>query len=183
MFIKAVLVILFFSSSGFSWTPRDQKLYSTRHFIELNHLLIMQNKTKLVGKIQAQEHDLAGCRQLNRGHGGIDSVILCIKFLKREEELNLFTPGRKKLISDINILCPSLLTQPGSLKKLIEAHIFNSKVDMWNQCNTSAWRQVYLTVYANFEADPVAALAFVHKAEANLAPNTFWSEKTHKIFN
>src|ERR1700733_9928325 len=120
----------------------------------------MQNKGKLLGKILAQEHDLAGCRQLNRGRGGIEAMILCIKFLDRESELKLFTPGRKKLISDINILCPTLLTQPGSLKKLIEAKVFNSRDNLWGQCNTSAWRQVYLTVYANFEADPVAALAF-----------------------
>ncbi len=183
MVLKATIWLLFLSNLGFSWTPRDQKLYLTRHFIELNHLLIMQNKTKLVEKIQAQEHDLAGCRQLNRGHGGIDSMILCIKFLKRESELGLFTAGRKKLITDINILCPTLLTQSGSLRKLIEANIFSPQAGVWGQCNTSAWRQVYLTVYANFEADPVAALAFVHKADANLAPNTFWSTKTHKIFN
>jgi len=142
----------------------------------------MQNKLNLLGKIQAQEHDLVGCWKLNRGRGGIESMILCIRFLDRETELKLSTPGRQKLISDINILCPSLLIQPGNLKKLIEAGIFKSKIAPWGECNTSAWRQVYLTVYANFEADPVAALSFVHKAESNLAPNSLWSTKTHKIF-
>jgi len=187
--LKGTFILLYSSlvfGSSPSWTPHAQKLYSSRHFIELGHILVMQNKLDLIKKVRAQERDLAGCRSLNRGYGGMDSMILCMRFLDRENELKLYTPGRKKLISDINILCPTLLAYPESLKNLLEAKVFVGKppevLAQWRQCSDFAWRQVYLTVYANFDADPVGSLALVHKAQSNLTPNSFWSDKAMKVF-
>jgi hypothetical protein len=174
---------LYFSSSGHSsWSSSDQNLYINRHFLELEHRMVMQNKVKLIKDLRNQEKDLEGCRSLHEGRGGVRAMIACIRFIDREETLGFKSPGTKGLIKDINILCRQLVTIPGNTEKMIVSGTFNNIYrKRWSSCEDLAWQQVYLTAYANFNADPVGTLAFVRSAEINLKGNSPWIDKTLRI--
>src|SRR4051812_108904 len=111
------LFIIFFifpnkSPCALDWSAKDRSLYNSRHFLELTHLLIMQKREGLRKKMTLQEKDLAGCRSIHRGHGGVYSLVACMRFVDREDEMGLFTTGRKQVISDLNLLCQTLATKP-----------------------------------------------------------------------
>ncbi len=166
----------------FFWTPHDRKLYEDRHFIELEHRLVMVNGFQLLKKIQKQEADLAGCRELHHGRGGITAVIKCMDFINREEELGLFTRHRLNLVGDISILCGSILSSSNEIDKLIVAgSLRRGRASLWQKCNDLAWRQVYLTTYANFDARPIETLAFFRRAELGLRPESPWAQKTKRL--
>ena len=177
MKILLLIIFLIWAVGAQAWTKREQGLYTQRRFIELIHLSIMKNKISLKDKLLKQEQDLKGCKMMEEGHGGLESLIKCVSFLNRENDIKLFTPGRGKVISDINILCGKILPQGGSVSKVIENKGFFDHV-LWGPCIDTVWQQVYLTVYANFDADPLGALALFRKASTNLNRQSSWYKKT-----
>jgi hypothetical protein len=166
MILKLLLQIILASSISLAWTSHDKDLYNKRHFIELAHLLVMQKSASLAKLILKQELDLDGCRKMHRGTGGVEGLLECVRFINRENELKLKSPGRSTLISDINLLCGRYVSQQDKLLKILEGKIFNQK--NWIKCSEFTWQQVYLTVYANFDADPTGSLGILRLAQASL---------------
>jgi hypothetical protein len=140
----------------------------------------MQKKPSLARDILRQESDLKGCRQIHRGKGDTESLLECVRFINREEALGLQSPKRSSLISDINILCGRYVSQADNLPKILEFKIFNQK--NWVKCTEYTWEQVYLTVYANFDANPSASLGLLHQAQESLGTRSHWATKTLSLF-
>ena len=168
------------SSVSFAWSAHDQSLYDQRRFIELTHVLVMQKKLGLAKKILEQEKDLSGCRQIHAGFGNLLSLLDCVHFINREDELKLKSSKRTSLLSDINVLCGKFASRPESLTKILGSKIFMAK--HWVKCREFTWRQVYLTVYANFDADPVGSLGLLRKAQEALGSRSPWAIKALSLF-
>jgi hypothetical protein len=177
-----VMTFIFaFTTTALCWTPRDKLLYNRRHFIELAHLLVMQKKASLAKKIMEQEKDLSGCRDLRRGSSDLESLLSCASFINRENDLGMKSPKRFSLIADINILCARYVSKPNKLVRIIESKVFGSRT--WAKCAEFTWQQVYLTVYANFDAAPASSLGLLRQAQASLGPYSFWAKKTQALFD
>ena len=177
------MLILIFSGNTFGTSFSDQEIlaYRNRNFVLLKHLLIFDHKDQFLAEFRGQERDLAGCREIHHGNGGLSAVLECMAFLNREKKLGLAHEGAQALVRDINILCRQLADQPQSLKKLLNHRYWGRGERDWGPCIEESWRQVYLTAYANFDADPVSVMALVRRAQEVLPPETSWASKVRAL--
>ncbi len=178
--LTLVIWILFqfsFGEASIHWNSEDKGQYMLRQFIELQHKLLERGAATMAAKISSQDKDLAGCRATRSGTGQIQSVIQCMKFIDREEEIAIYSPGRKQMIGDLNILCQKLVKDVDSLERIIKSMVLKGGKAKWQPCRQAAWQQVYLTAYANFEAHPMRTLSFVRKAQVSLQTNSIWATK------
>jgi hypothetical protein len=177
------LLILIFSVHAMAgpvsvWTAGERKAYLNRHFIELEMLFIERGLKTDAVKIRAQAFDLEGCRSLHRGTGGASALVRCVRFIERERELPLTSPGIRALTEDINSLCRGLIGQEGVLRMIIKSSAFKGASSIWAPCLEASWEQVYLAAYAGFESDPVRVLALVRQAQSVLPSESVWKRKT-----
>jgi len=168
------------------WAPNERRAYSSREFITLEHLLVARHQIEKAEKVLMQDRDLSGCRALHHGAGGGQAALSCLAFLNREDDLGLTSPSSRVLVSDLNILCKKLAGDPQVLEKLISNGAFGlsqRQYRKWEPCIEETWRQVYLTAYANFDADPVAVLSLFRQAREALPPKKQWIRKINRLMS
>jgi hypothetical protein len=182
--LLGLFVIVFLASKNgvaTPWLKEEIQDYSQRSFITLEHLLISRHEFLKAHQMQSQADDLAGCRALHHGAGGISAVIQCMSFMNREMLMGIQLPSSNGIVRDINILCEKLAQEPVSLKSLVGAQVFKLKTQIWKPCLRTAWKQLYLTAYANFDANPVGTLALVRRAEKTLPPQEPWHQRVNDL--
>ncbi|MDZ4677383.1 MAG: hypothetical protein SGI74_07715 [Oligoflexia bacterium] len=174
-------LIVFSHVSHAAFTKHEKQDYFDRRFIELTHHLHNRKQKKLAVFVEQQEQDLVGCRALRKGRGSTDSLIKCMRFLKRETDLAIHSPGHKELKEDLLILCSKLSKSQITSEKFIQSKILKQLGKDWNSCTHSLWQQIYLTAYANFEADPVFVVAMIRLAESGLPVDNYWGLKIQRL--
>lgn len=177
--IIAIIFKIFLSVGFASWSDFEKKLYVERRFVELEHSLFL-HKSKSARLISKQQEDLVGCKDIHEGIGGSLALLKCARFLNRENKLKLFSPHRKQLVGDLNILCSRFSERTAFLTKALkEKGLFNDPE--WKKCHSALWKQVYLTVYEGFLSDPVRALKLAKQARVSMDPDGFWSLKISEM--
>lgn len=171
------------SKMVFNWSPEERRFYVDRNFIVLEHLLVQNRQKDQALEVQKQERDLPSCKALHRGAGNISTTLQCMSFLNREKNLGLESSSSKNLVSDINILCSKLTEEAGATEKLVKSSVFKAGDIRWTPCLNQVWQQVYLTAYANFDADPVGTLALIRRAEKTLPPEKPWTNKVQTLIH
>jgi hypothetical protein len=182
---KIIICLAIFAMYSYAhayvWSNHEKNLYQARKFIELEHELILKGQNALAGETLLQFDALVGCRAIHDGKGSIKQVIQCMDFINRQAKLGFSTSNTQSLKADINILCKKLVRQKEDIELMIEKNIFRPQFPFWHPCETYLWQQVYLTAYANFEASPIATLAFIRRAQLRLPYDKYWTLKTIRL--
>jgi hypothetical protein len=184
--VKWLFVILgvcaFCGAASAGWTPAQRREYSERHFIALEQSLTSEGRLKAADEIAEQETDLQGCREISHGRAALNALISCMKFFDREQQLKIISPGRKQLVDDLNLICIKNTHDQNSLRKLVNSRAL-SESRFWSSCSNAAWEQIFLTAYANFDADLAGVLALVRLADRRLPGNKRFQGKIRRLLH
>jgi hypothetical protein len=180
------LVLLVLSRPGFAntvvkWNENQITRYQKRRFVELAHDLNLSNKPIQAAMILKQQSDLAGCGAFKKGRGRMGSMVKCMAFISREKDLGFKMESSDAVTVDLGRACRVFALNRDNAFKLLESRVLAKAQPGWRVCAEKVWEQVYLTAAANFEADPVATLAFVRKAQAGLPLNSTWARRTEAL--
>ncbi len=166
-----------------NWTKDQEKLYSKRHFVELEQSLLIKNKKVLAKKIFEQSRDLIGCKHLHDGIGQVSSFEKCLNFMNRERQLQLYSPSRKEAVKDLNIICAKFAERTAFFESWLSSNAPAMTHPEWQTCSNALWRQVFLTSKASFRASPIAVLSMLRKAKSKLLPSQEWASKISSVLN
>lgn len=171
--------------AGTHWLPDEANLYTNRKFVELSHLLIQRNKVNLSKLILDSRNNLAGCKAIAEGGGGWPALLMCMKFIINESKLQISSKGSKKIAADLDFTCTQMAKTPTfSIEQVLKnkniSGVFGEN-QFWSGCRRALWKQIFLTAYANYEAEPIKSVALVRRAEQYIALDGDWSQKALRL--
>jgi hypothetical protein len=180
--LKILLLLLLSPSFCLAWVLQDRLLFKQRKFIELETNLIFQKRFKEAQQIKRLAEVFPGCQKVHEGMGRADSLLNCIKFLKLEKAIKIPSPKRNQVVQDMNLVCVAMAENKDFIKTVLQQGIVLKDEKEWKPCQSAVWKQIYLSTYAKFQADPVGTLSLVRTAESKLGVNQPWTSKTRRLF-
>jgi hypothetical protein len=175
-----IFLYLIFSLKAFAWTKVEQQLYQERKFYELQMHLYLKQRTNDVIKIKRQEKNLDGCKEIYLSSSHTASFIKCLDFLIFEEKIGLKMSNPKELYSDLNTFCVKKSADQNFMEKLFAEKI-NLKNRKWSDCSAALWKQIYLTAYANIQAQPLKTKILIRNGDAYVGQDKVWRVKVNGL--
>lgn len=169
-----------FAKEGEVWTSNMKKLYTERKFVELEQIFIIHGQSGLAESTRLQSKDLFGCKFLHEGIGQESSLQSCLSFLIRENEMKIKSPKRRELVTDMNFICEKFAERKGFVNRILNSNIKMKNAE-WAPCSNALWKQIFLTIYAKFQINPVSALSVLRQAEMKLSPSPLWHKKIKEV--
>ncbi len=163
------------------WSKGAKKLYAQRKFVELEQVFLAKKRPAMAENVRLQSQDLYGCMYLHEGHGQESSFESCLRFLIREKKMQISSPQRHQTLSDMNLICQRFSEKKAFIERMLRPDAPNLKSNEWKTCAQAIWKQIFLTVHANFRASPVASIASVRRAEVKLLPDVNWQQKINGV--
>ena len=154
-------------------------LYEKRDF---DGLILMSKDSKTVNFLKRQREDLKQCRFVRSGDGDLKSVLICMRFLAREDEFGWGKAASRTLFGEMDGLCSQIVNPQLPLQNVLDLEFpwGSRSLKIHNRCRAKILELARDKIAALGENRPVQAWALYQKTISKIPVTDSWKKRVLK---